>query len=73
MLDFLINGAYRGCFGRQIGEIKYEKSSMLCIILHDLNLSPSNCTFWIIGMAPIFTFCLGMSYEHFDRKEELYE
>ena len=40
------------------------------IVSHDLNLSPSNCTFWIIGMAPIFTFCLGMSYEHFDRKEK---
>ncbi|MCI6409201.1 MAG: hypothetical protein MR797_05525 [Lachnospiraceae bacterium] len=40
------------------------------IVTHDLNLSPSNCVFWIIGMAPIFSFCLGMSYEHFDRKEK---
>ena len=38
-----------------------------------LKLSPSNCVFWIIGMAPIFTFCLGMIYEHFDRKEKWYE
>lgn len=38
---------------------------------HDLNLSPSNCMFWIIGMAPIFTFCLGMSYEHFDRRNNM--
>ena len=38
------------------------------IVTHDLNLLPSNSTFWIIGMAPIFSFCLGMSYEHFDRK-----
>ena len=40
------------------------------IVTHDLNLSPNNYTFWIIGMAPIFTFCLGMTYEHFDRKEK---
>ena len=40
------------------------------IVTHDLNLSPSNYVFWIIGMAPIFTFCLGMTYEHFDRKEK---
>ena len=63
MLDFLINGAYRGCFGRQIGGVKYEKSSMLCVIF-------INYIFWIIGMAPIFSFCLGMTYEHFDRKEK---
>ena len=43
------------------------------IVTHDLNLSPNNYTFWIIGMAPIFSFCLGMTYEHFDRKEEWYE
>ena len=35
-----------------------------------LKLSPNNYMFWIIGMAPIFSFCLGMTYEHFDRKEE---
>ena len=35
-----------------------------------LKLSPNNYMFWIIGIAPIFTFCLGMSYEHFDRKEK---
>ena len=40
------------------------------IVTHDLNLSPSNYVFWIIGIAPIFTFCLGMTYEHFDRKEK---
>ena len=40
------------------------------IVTHGLDLSPSNCTFWIIGIAPIFTFCLGMTYEHFDRKEK---
>ena len=38
-----------------------------------LKLSPNNYMFWIIGMAPIFSFCLGMTYEHFDRKEEWYE
>ena len=43
------------------------------IVTHGLNLSPSNYMFWIIGMAPIFSFCLGMLYEHFDRKEEWYE
>ena len=43
------------------------------IVTHDLKLSPNNYMFWIIGMAPIFTFCLGMTYEHFDRKEKLYE
>ena len=40
------------------------------IISLGLKLSPNNYMFWIIGMAPIFTFCLGMSYEHFDRKEK---
>ena len=40
------------------------------IVTHDLKLSPNNYMFWIIGMAPIFSFCLGMTYEHFDRKEE---
>lgn len=40
------------------------------IVSYDLNLSPNNCVFWIIGMAPIFTFYLGMEYEHFDKKEE---
>ena len=40
------------------------------IVTHDLKLSPNNYMFWIIGMAPIFTFCLGMTYEHFDRKEK---
>ena len=40
------------------------------IVTHGLNLSPSNYMFWIIGMAPIFSFCLGITYEHFDRKEE---
>ena len=40
------------------------------IVTLGLKLSPNNYMFWIIGMAPIFTFCLGMSYEHFDRKEK---
>ena len=40
------------------------------IVTHDLDLSPSDYMFWIIGIAPIFSFCLGMSYEHFDRKEK---
>ena len=40
------------------------------IVSHDLKLSPNNYVFWIIGMAPIFSFCLGMTYEHFDRKEK---
>ena len=40
------------------------------IVSLGLKLSPSNYMFWIIGIAPIFTFCLGMSYEHFDRKEK---
>ena len=40
------------------------------IVTLGLKLSPNNYMFWIIGIAPIFTFCLGMSYEHFDRKEE---
>ena len=38
------------------------------IVSLGLKLSPNNYMFWIIGMAPIFSFCLGMSYEHFDRK-----
>ena len=40
------------------------------IVTLGLKLSPNNYMFWIIGIAPIFTFCLGMSYEHFDRREE---
>ena len=40
------------------------------IVSLGLKLSPNNYMFWIIGMAPIFSFCLGMSYEHFDRKEK---
>ena len=40
------------------------------IVSLGLKLSPNNYMFWIIGMAPIFTFCLGMSYEHFNRKEK---
>ena len=40
------------------------------IVTLGLKLSPNNYMFWIIGIAPIFTFCLGMSYEHFDRKEK---
>ena len=40
------------------------------IVSLGLKLSPNNYTFWIIGMAPIFSFCLGMTYEHFDRKEK---
>ena len=40
------------------------------IVSLGLKLSPNNYMFWIIGMAPIFTFCLGMTYEHFDRKEK---
>ena len=40
------------------------------IVSLGLKLSPNNYMFWIIGMAPIFTFCLGMSYEYFDRKEK---
>ena len=40
------------------------------IVSLGLKLSPNNCMFWIIGMAPIFSFCLGMSYEHFDREEK---
>ena len=40
------------------------------IVSLGLKLSPNNYMFWIIGMTPIFTFCLGMSYEHFDRKEK---
>ena len=40
------------------------------IVTRDLDLSPSDYMFWIIGIAPIFSFCLGMSYEHFDRKEK---
>ena len=40
------------------------------IVSLGLKLSPNNYMFWIIGMAPIFSFCLGMTYEHFDRKEE---
>ena len=43
------------------------------IVSLGLKLSPNNYMFWIIGMAPIFSFCLGMTYEHFDRKEEWYE
>ena len=43
------------------------------IVSLGLKLSPNNYMFWIIGMAPIFSFCLGMAYEHFDRKEGLYE
>ena len=39
------------------------------IVSLGLKLSPNNYMFWIIGMAPIFSFCLGMTYEHFDRKE----
>ena len=40
------------------------------IVSLGLKLSPNNYMFWIIGMAPIFSFCLGMTYEHFDRKEK---
>ena len=40
------------------------------IVSLGLKLSPNNYMFWIIGMAPIFSFCLGMSYEHFDRKDK---
>ena len=40
------------------------------IVSLGLKLSPNNYMFWIIGMAPIFSFCLGMTYEHFDGKEE---
>ena len=43
------------------------------IVSLGLKLSPNNYMFWIIGMAPIFSFCLGMTYEHFDRKEKWYE
>ena len=40
------------------------------IVSHDLDLLPYDRTWWIIGMAPIITFCLGMAYAYFDKKEE---